>query len=104
MLERAFGVAGLSPDVFWRMTWNDYDTALYHADLQRQQALEGHRLVACTLWNAHFTNSNPKLGPVVKQKSPQEFLKLDLLDALPAAEPKETNAETWARLQAQGLM
>ncbi len=104
MLETAFGPAGLAPDAFWRLTWNDFDTLVYRAELERQRALEGPRLVATLLFNAHFTNKDPKNGPVVKPMSLQQFLPLSLLDPATTAKTAETPQETWARLQGMGLL
>lgn len=88
------------------MTWNDYDAAVYHYQLRAQEALMGHRVVASLLFNAWFTNSDPKNGPVVKPQSAEQIWPLPLIDRERATEtaPRETPAETWARLQAQGLL
>lgn len=87
------------------MTWADYDSAVYHYQLRLQQQLEGHRLVATMLFNAWFTNSDGKHGPIVKSKSPAELMPLSMIDPPAAMDTrKETQQQTWARMKEAGLL
>lgn len=87
-------MAGILPDVFWGLTWNDYDSLLFNHHYREQQALRGHREVAARIYNS--------LGSFGKHFRPiqaSEYWPLPLID--PArTEPELPGAEWWAKMEA----
>jgi len=59
---------GLTSDVFWRMTWNDYERACQGFHHRQELEWERTRYVAAMIFNANST----------KHKTPQELVPLSL--------------------------
>lgn len=84
-------VVGLLPDVFWGLTWADYDDLLYNHRFKEQQALLGHRMVAAQVYNAM-----QGFATTPKGKSPADYWPLPLLDPPPPPPPPDT---WWAHMK-----
>ena len=72
-------MAGLLPEVFWGLTWNDYDRLLFHHRYRAQQELAGHRQVATQIYNAlqGFAKQPKSIAPAT-------YWPLPLIDPEPA--------------------
>jgi hypothetical protein len=90
-------VAGLLPDVFWSLTWNDYDSLLFNHRYREQQALAGPRLVATQLYNI-----GQGFAKHPKTKTEEQYLSLPLIDPAPVAKAK-ADESWWAKMQALAL-
>jgi hypothetical protein len=75
-------VAGILPDVFWNLTWNDYDSLLFNHHYREQQMLRGHREVATRIYNS--------LGSFSKNFRP---IAADAYWQLPLIDPKPKKFE-----------
>jgi hypothetical protein len=87
-------VAGILPEVFWGLTWNDYDSLLYHHYYRHQQAQWGHRAVALEVYSAVGSFQKGFRRPTAA-----DFWPLPLLDPTPEPVPQID----WARHAALAL-
>lgn len=79
---------GLLPEVFWSLTWPDYESLLYNHRYREQQALAGSRAVATQLYNlAQGFAKHPKA------KTQAEYWSLPMLDQ--QVTPPPPPPESW---------
>jgi hypothetical protein len=88
-------VAGLLPDVFWSLTWNDYDSLLFNHYYRQQQMQSGHRAVALQLYNAVGSFSQG-----FKPLKEADYWPLSLLDPAPKPIDPAATATWWAKMEA----
>lgn len=86
---------GLLPDVFWSLTWNDYDALRFHHRYREQQALVGHRAVALQLYNAVGG-----FGENFKPLAEAAYWPLPLIDPAPPVADPIGDAAWWAKMRA----
>lgn len=87
-------MAGILPDVFWSLTWNDYDSLLFNHRYREQQALRGHREVATRIYN-----SLGAFGKTFRAVPASEYWPLPLIDPA-ATKVALPPPEWWAKMEA----
>jgi hypothetical protein len=85
---------GILPDVFWSLTWADYDALLYNHHYREQQQLRGHREVATRIYNAIGS-----FGKGFKPMRAEEYWSLPLIDP-PYKKPELPPEAWWQKMQA----